>query len=311
MTLPNEPTTPSDAPVEGNEPAADGFSEDFAGWDESFGDFLDKQLAADTEAAPADTTIQAEGQELSDQTEERQEPVTPAPVAAPAPTAPAPAAVQPVQPAPAAAPVAPAPAAPTSDSSALAATKFHEIIDSRRPEFVSHLAQTAFRLSPDEAAMFEDERVPQFVAERDAKLYLHIMGAVSKILDSAIPQVIRNVVTNDTVAERHESEFYTQFPGLNNPQYTAGLTQLALTIRKAQPNLTRNELMATLGRTASALYNVVPSSTPAAPAVRTKQTPFVPGARAGGGTQTKPQGATVVAQDPLAAMSAALRADLD
>jgi len=274
-----------------------------------FGDMFDDVAPDAGLEAPADDTVLAEGQDDATQTDELPDP-TPQPATPSAVPVPAPAAAQPA-PAPAAAP-APAPQVPTSSApSAAEMPKFHDLVASKHDEFVAHLAATAFALKPDEAALFDDPGVAQFVAQRDAKMYLHIMSAVSKVLDTAVPQVIRNVVSNDTVAGRHENDFYTRYPELNQPQYTEGLKQLARTLRQTHPTLTADQLMTSLGRTAQAMYGVQPTTTPAGVVPRAKAAPFVPGARAGGVTQTKPAGATVVSSDPLLVMNNALMADLE
>lgn len=147
----------------------------------------------------------------------------------------------------------------------------------------------------------------EFVAQRDANLYLTVMQSVSTMLAQTLPQVVQNVQKVNSDVSKLEQEFYGKYADLNKPEYSGGLSQILLAIKRNEPNLTRMQAMEKLGTLGRAYYGL-PATQPKPNGGKSK--PFVPAAKAaaGGGARAIPNGQQV---DPMADLNNMLMSNFD
>ena len=189
--------------------------------------------------------------------------------------------------------------------------KLHEVLAANGEKFVEHLAGGMFRVPSDVAEKFEDPALADFVAQRDAQLYVSVMRSMSQILDKALPQMVQQMQSQGKHVERQERAFFKRHPQLAKEEFQPQLAALLSGIRRAEPNLKGTALMDKLATVAGAYLGLnaptgVGNGNGAAGV--TKAPPFTPaGKSAGGGAPRTPAGSKTVAEDPLADLNRMLQ----
>ena len=211
----NSETTPEPAEVAETEPSA--FEKDFlSGFESDFDDLSE----AEAEEAPAVEEVLAEGETPDDSATTALEAPAgqPAVQAAPAQAtpqqsaAPTSAVAQPQQQQQQQTPTPPVAAEPTP--------LLHELISKNQSDWVKQLASSAaFQLPKEEAELFDDPRVAQFVSNNNARIFLQTMSAVSQLLHNTLPQTVREVTSVQKVAADYEREFFDANSDLQKPEY--------------------------------------------------------------------------------------------
>lgn len=236
-----------------------------------------------------------------------------------APVAPA-AVVPPVAPV-----VAPPPQAPVSEEAPQRVPTFHEAVSANFPAAVDRIvAGGAFRLSPEDAEILDPAAIP--VIERmSAKVYLHAITTVSKMLHEALPAAVNGIVGVRSQAEQAETGFFKDY-GFDAATHKGELTRVAQFVKLQNPNLQGKAYADEVARMGYAMLGVTPPArkpvgngqakpgVPAKPGARvvTKKS-FTPAARAGGG---QPQNRRAPGQppakiDPMADLSAMLSSSVE
>jgi hypothetical protein len=310
----NEPAPALEASTEFQDADPTNFTGDELSWGDMFdGEEGETEVSADAAADETAETTEDTSQEPGEEVEEQ--PGVQTPPAQPVQTAPAAPAQSVTQP-------APQPTAPPQVSSAPAqpAPKLHEVINTRFAELTQHLAESSFALPAAEAELFENPEVAQFVARRDAALYLRTMASVSQVMTEVLPGVVQSLIGVTGDVKRYETEFFDQHSDLNKPEYQPTLRSLLVAIKQNNPQITRQQMYDKLAVTARA-YMGLPAQAPKVngkapatkPGVKTvSRVPFTPAAKGAGGSGGRQSGgARPAPANPIEALNSFLMKDMD
>lgn len=282
--------------AEGLDADATQFTGDELSWDNMLDESADQELAADAVSEEAQETA---GQELDQEQSKETAPVG---------------GVQPAQPKQETRPQQP-PAQAASGTPAQQ-QRLHEVINGNFGELAKQLAETSFALPKDQAELFEDPRVGQFVAQRDASLFLRTMASVSQIMSEAMPTMVMQYVNAAQSARTMEGGFFGKYKDLADPKYRDGLRELLPMVQRANPGAKEEVVLAKLASTARAYFGITaPKAAETAPAANgqagkvTARRAFTPAAKVatGGGQAGKGEKET----DPLQALNNFLRAGIE
>jgi hypothetical protein len=218
----------------------------------------------------------------------------------PAPAAPAaPAGAEPVQPpvtaappaAPQAAPpaTAPAAAAPAGDAQAPPRSQLDQAMEglktaANQTALSDWAAQNLFKLSDEEIAAYEADPgtlIPKLMG----RVYTNAMQSAVNLIKNLVPEMVNSGITTQASQARRASEalneFYQSNPHLSADQHGAAVDKWARSFRATNPNASRAEAIAFVGKAVSAEFGIWPSQNGSgAPAPR-RAAPFAP-ARQGG-----------------------------
>ena len=167
----------------------------------------------------------------------------------------------------------------------------HDMIAQNHAELVTQLAKSTFALPKEQADLFEDPRVVEFIAQRDAGVYLKTMAAVSRLLHATLPDVVRNVHGISRKSDEYEQDFFTKHSDLRNPAYQPVLRNLLIAVRNSNPSATPEQLMEKLAPVARAALGIAPGKQPPQGngAAKPRTVPFVPAAQGAGAAAGTPQ----------------------
>lgn len=233
----------------------------------------------------------------------------PAPAAAPAaaepaqPAAAAPPAVPQAQPAPAAAPVA----AQAGDVQQGPRSQLDLAMDglktaANQTALADWAASNLFKLSDEDLAAYEADPgalIPKLMG----RVYTNAMQSAVNLIKNLVPEMVNSGITTQASQARRASEalneFYQSNPHLSADQHGAAVDKWARSFRAMNPQASRAEAIAFVGKAVSAEFGIWPSQNgtgqPAAPARRAA--PFAP-ARQGGRAPAQARGPN----DPYAGM---------
>lgn len=234
-----------------------------------------------------------------------------APPPAPAPTGaegepPAPAtAAQPAPPqAPQAPPTAPA-AAPAGDAPAPPRSSLDQAMEglkgaANQTAMSDWAAQNLFRLSDEDIGAL-NENPAAIIPTLMGRAYTRAMESAVNLIKNLVPEMVNSGITTQANAQRRASEalneFYQTNPHLSADKHGAAVDKWARSFRAMNPQASRQEAIAFVGKAVSAEFGVWPSANGSgAPAAR-RAAPFAP-ARQGGRAPTPAKGP----HDPYAGM---------
>jgi len=203
-----------------------------------------------------------------------QPPVAPPPVAAAPPTNAGPAEAPPVQLSP-------------SDPAGIATA-----MEANRNDVIAHLASTRFALSEADILALETDvvnAVPQIMA----RTFFEAQVAMQKFLAQAVPGMVQQHQTVSQANADAEKKFFDSHKALDmsNPQHRATAKRIASIYRRANPDISMDQLIQEVGpMVMTALkVNAPPAVAPqAAPGVPRGGVPFRPAVGGGGGSSPAP-----------------------
>jgi hypothetical protein len=194
---------------------------------------------------------------------------------------------------------APTTAAPQVPSLQQQAQGFEEYVAANAPALIKHLADNAFALTAEEAALVGDSA--PIVSQLAAKVFLQTQRGLMSTLAATLPVVVGNLVNLALAGSRTENTFFTEYPELKAVDRQQ-LANLGMTLRRNNPTLTPDVFFPLMARTAAAAMGVQ-----LAPK-RGKPAPHQPAGANNRGGQPKPGGQRqVVGTDTLSDVNRFMR----
>ena len=150
-----------------------------------------------------------------------------------------------------------------------------------------------FSIAEDDAQALvtEPEKVLPKLA---AQVYMRAYENATKSIMAAMPQVVNNILSQNTAIEAATNAFYSKWPKLdrNNPQHTEAVNRIGSVYRQVNPKASAEQFTAEVGAQVSMALGIPFEEIIDAPPTET-QKPFVPAAPARGSNppaQEKPKG---------------------
>lgn len=264
------PTDPSPAPSEGSDAA--GEPNPFEGLARDFDDEAVTVQASDDTAA--------------------------APVAAPSEPS-QPAAKAPAEPAPVVQPAAQTPPAPQEPqaatqpaSSPMEPGSLVEQLSEHRDALIAGIAERRFQLSKEEAETLETNpavAVPRLLS----RVYYEATQSALLHIANYVPQMVQSQMRAMQQQKEAEEAFFSRFKALDRTKHAPDIMAMALGLRRANPNISRDDLFAMVGAAVMAKHGIANQPVAAAPNGAAPQpmaqpAPFVP-ARPGVSVRTTPE----------------------
>lgn len=163
-------------------------------------------------------------------------------------------------------------------SQAEAPKPFLAALEENRVALKQNLARQ-FKLDPATVEKLEtnaEEAIPEILADQ----YLNIMAGMYNLLGNVLPKMIDSHTTSSSVNKQTNDEFFGKFPALQKPEYAETIQAVGQQLRRAQPNLSREQLLDRIGQVVSVMVGVEvsPSLTQQQPTARAKPKgkPFTP-----------------------------------
>lgn len=123
-----------------------------------------------------------------------------------------------------------------------------------REQLLTSLEQTY--AIPEEVAarvMAEPEKVlPKLLSS----VHVNVLESVLAGVASALPGLIHSVQTRTSEAQKYRDGFYSEFPALNKPEYSATVNRLALVMRTQNPTMSAEDAVREIGVAASVALRV-------------------------------------------------------
>ena len=129
----------------------------------------------------------------------------------------------------------------------------HEILTANENDLVTRLAEGAFKLPKEEAELFEEEGLPEFIARNNARTYVKTLASVSQMLHAALPAVVSNLSNVHAESRSLEQQFYDAHQDLKDVP-SSDLGRIAAFVKQQQPNLNRQQLMQATANAARFFY---------------------------------------------------------
>lgn len=158
---------------------------------------------------------------------------------------------------------------------------------------ISHLMETEYALSDEDknALISEPDTV---IPKLAARMHVRMQVQMAQQLSQVLPQMISQQINQASKVQRLESQFFSEYPALNKPEFRQTVAESLAMVRQFNPNAKREDVM----RDGAALAAVRlktqldPAQQPSprqplplqGPAQVTRQQPFTP-AQSGGGTE--------------------------
>lgn len=179
----------------------------------------------------------------------------------------------------------------------------HEALQQNEKAIVDGLAKGPFKLSGEDAEMFDDENLRDFVARNNASVFVKTITAVSQLLHAALPAAVANLSDVHRDVKSHEDSFFKDYADLK--PVAAKLPSVMALVIQNNPGMVRSQVASETARIARAMFNLK-----AAPAVTTpngkpkiktlSRMPFKP---AGTGAAPRPAGGPKQKIDALQAIN--------
>ena len=194
----------------------------------------------------------------------------------------------------------PADQSPQSSAPPKRSPVLHEILRQNAEQLIPVLAkQPAFALPKEEAELFDDPGIGEFVARNNARMYITVMSSMSEWLHTALPAAVMNLSGADRQAAAEEQAFIQAYPDLKDVPQQKLSEYGAFVIQQRGNKISKQEFMNEVAGLARMIHGIKPQAPgktpPAKKDVKTRsRVPYVPANRGAapapkGGKSGKPK----------------------
>jgi hypothetical protein len=161
-------------------------------------------------------------------------------------------------------------------------------LEENRVALKQNLAQR-FKLDPATVEKLEsnaEEAIPEILADH----YLNVVAGMYNLLGNVLPKMIEVHTTSSSTNKATNDEFFGKFPNLQKPEYAETIQAVGMQLRRAQPNLSREQLLERIGNVVSMMVGEqAPPVQPAAVAKpKPRGKPFTPAVGSPGAVKQQP-----------------------
>lgn len=161
-------------------------------------------------------------------------------------------------------------------------------------------AGNLFKLSDEDIGALNDNPAA-IIPHLMGRAYTRAMESAVNLIKNLVPEMVNSGISSQATAQRRASEalneFYQSNPHLSADQHGAAVDKWARSFRAANPQASRQEAIAFVGKAVSAEFGIWPSQNGGGAPVARRAAPFAP-ARQGGRAPTQAKGP----HDPYAGM---------
>lgn len=112
-----------------------------------------------------------------------------------------------------------------------------------------------------------------------AQVHVNVVRDIGQRFGQIVPEIVNRLVEQRLAGMRHETEFYSRFPKLNNPVFRPIVEESLRMVKAANPNITQEQLQNEGAQFAAfkiRQHYRTQALPPAAPPMRATQIPYVP-----------------------------------